>query len=84
LKVNLEHLQELKKTKRYEGFIAQIDDTIKLVQNHVLPKFKFLWGIEITSATRTALLTLIGGAFGSIVNKTLTIAQEKSASLISK
>jgi hypothetical protein len=50
----------------YKPYLNQIDTIRKLVESYQLPKFKFLWGIDITMASKNTVITFITSGFVAI------------------
>jgi hypothetical protein len=66
LKLNVANKQRESGGREYDEFFAEIDKTLAHVKAYQVPKFKFLWGIEITPVTRTTVVTFITGSFSAL------------------
>ena len=50
-------------SNKYDAFLAEIKSVKSIVERYVVPKYKFLWGLELSVTTKNSIITFLGTGF---------------------
>jgi hypothetical protein len=57
--------------------LKELDNTIKVLKSYELPKYQFLWGIDINMTTKNTVVTFIGTTFTALLTKLMNVLKSK-------
>ena len=50
-------------SNKYDEFLAEIKSVKSIVERYVVPKNKFLWGLELSVTSKNSIITFLGTGF---------------------
>ena len=60
-------LKQREGTNQYDLYLKEIKSVKSIVDKYVVPKYKFLWGIELSVTSKNSIITFIGSGFSLVV-----------------
>jgi hypothetical protein len=54
-------------SNKYDEFLAEIKSVKSIVERYVVPKYKFLWGLELSVTSKNSIITFLGSGFSLLI-----------------
>ena len=84
LQLNVEMLRQQHGSNKYDAFLAEIKSVKSIVERYVVPKYKFLWGLELSVTTKNSIITFLGTGFTLLTGYAVQSIKTESLNQVSE